>query len=149
MTETRGTGVLNRIFDSYEIYKGLIEDRRNGVLVATEQGKALAFALFNIQERGKIFIKPQEKVYEGMIVGEHSRNNDLEVNVLKGKKLTNIRASGTDEAVKLVPPTQMSLERLMSYIKEDELLEITPESLRLRKKELKAALRKKKLSVNP
>ena len=149
LTDTRGTGVLNRIFDSYEAFKGLIEDRRNGVLVATEQGKALAFALFNIQERGKIFIKPQEKVYEGMIVGEHNRNNDLEVNVLKGKKLTNIRASGTDEAVKLVPPTQMSLERLMSYIKEDELLEITPESLRLRKKELKAAFRKKKLSVNP
>jgi len=143
LTDTRGTGVLNRIFDSYEAFKGLIEDRRNGVLVATEQGKALAFALFNIQERGKIFIKPQEKVYEGMIVGEHNRNNDLEVNVLKGKKLTNIRASGTDEAVKLVPPTQMSLERLMSYIKEDELLEITPENLRLRKKELKAAFRKK------
>ena len=96
--------------------KDLIEDRRNGVLVSTEQGNAVAFALFNIQERGKIFINPQEKVYEGMIVGEHSRNNDLEVNVLKGKKLTNIRASGTDEAVKLIPSTKMSLERLMSYM---------------------------------
>ena len=125
-----------------------MEDRRNGVLIATEQGKAISFALFNIQERGKLFIDPQEKVYEGMIVGEHSRNNDLEVNVLKGKKLTNIRASGTDEAVKLVPPVKMSLERMMSYIREDELLEITPKSLRLRKKELKAAFRKKKLSTN-
>ena len=130
------------------LFRGLIEDRRNGVLVATEQGNAIAFALFNIQERGKLFIDSQEKVYEGMIVGEHSRNNDLEVNVLKGKKLTNIRASGTDEAVKLVPPVKMSLERMMSYIREDELLEITPKSLRLRKKELKAAFRKKKLSTN-
>jgi len=148
LTETRGTGVLNRIFDSYDIFRGLMEDRRNGVLIATEQGKAISFALFNIQERGKLFIDPQEKVYEGMIVGEHSRNNDLEVNVLKGKKLTNIRASGTDEAVKLVPPVKMSLERMMSYIREDELLEITPKSLRLRKKELKAAFRKKKLITN-
>ncbi|RPH06732.1 MAG: translational GTPase TypA [Alphaproteobacteria bacterium TMED93] len=148
LTETRGTGVLNRVFDSYDNYKGLIEDRRNGVLVATEQGNAIAFALFNIQERGKLFIESQEKVYEGMIVGEHSRDNDLEVNVLKGKKLTNIRASGTDEAIKLVPPVKMSLERMMSFIREDELLEITPKSLRLRKKELKAAFRKKKLSTN-
>ena len=144
LTETRGTGVLNRVFNSYGLYKGLIEDRRNGVLVATEQGKAIAFALFNIQERGELFIYPQDKVYEGMIIGEHSRKNDLEVNVLKGKKLTNIRASGTDEAVKLIPPVKMSLERMMSYIKEDELLEVTPKSLRLRKKELKAVFRKKK-----
>ncbi len=144
LTETRGTGVLNRVFNSYELHKGLIEDRRNGVLVATEQGKAVAFALFNIQERGELFIYPQDKVYEGMIVGEHNRKNDLEVNVLKGKKLTNIRASGTDEAVKLIPPFKMSLERMMSYIKEDELLEVTPKSLRLRKKELKAVFRKKK-----
>ena len=144
LTETRGTGVLNRIFSSYDIYKGIIEDRRNGVLVSTENGKSIAFALFNIQERGKLFIYPQAKVYEGMIIGEHSRNNDLEVNPLKGKKLTNIRASGTDEAIKLTPPLKMSLERMMSYIKEDELLEVTPKSLRLRKKELKAVYRKKK-----
>ena len=144
LTETKGTGVLNRVFDSYDFHKGVIDHRRNGVLVATESGKALGYALFNIQERGKLFIKPQEKVYEGMMVGEHSRSNDLEVNVLKGKKLTNVRASGTDEAVKLTPPLKMSLEQMMSYIKEDELLEITPKSLRLRKKELKGAFRKRK-----
>ncbi|MBF96939.1 MAG: translational GTPase TypA [Pelagibacterales bacterium] len=144
LTETRGTGVLNRIFSSYDLHKGEIEDSRNGVLIATEQGKAVAFALFNIQERGKLFIYPQEKVYEGMIIGEHSRKNDLEVNPLKGKKLTNIRASGTDEAVKLIPPTRMSMERMMSFIGEDELLEVTPNNLRLRKRELKASFRKKK-----
>ena len=144
LTETRGTGVINRTFKFFDIYKGYIEDRRNGVLVSTEQGNAVAFALFNLQERGKLFINPQDKVYEGMIVGEHSRKNDLEVNPLKGKKLTNIRASGTDEAVKLIPSTKMSLERMMSYVKSDELLEVTPNSLRLRKKELRTAFRKKK-----
>ena len=146
LTETRGTGVINRTFKFFDIYKGYIEDRRNGVLVSTEQGNAVAFALFNLQERGKLFINPQDKVYEGMIVGEHSRKNDLEVNPLKGKKLTNIRASGTDEAVKLIPSTKMSLERMMSYVKSDELLEVTPTNLRLRKKELRTALRKRKLS---
>ena len=144
LSETRGTGVLNRTFKSYDLYKGSIENRRNGVLIATEQGSAIAFSLFNLQERGRLFISPQDKVYEGMIVGENSRKNDLDVNVLKGKKLTNIRASGTDEAVKLIPPFNMSLERMMSYIQEDELLEVTPKSLRLRKKELKAVFRKKK-----
>ena len=144
LTETRGTGVINRTFKSFDIYKGYIENRRNGVLVSTEQGNAVAFALFNLQERGKLFINPQDKVYEGMIVGEHSRKNDLEVNPLKGKKLTNIRASGTDEAVKLIPSIKMSLERMMSYVKSDELLEVTPNSLRLRKKELRTAFRKKK-----
>ena len=146
LTETRGTGVINRTFKFFDIYKGYIEDRRNGVLVSTEQGNAVAFALFNLQERGKLFINPQDKVYEGMIVGEHSRKNDLEVNPLKGKKLTNIRASGTDEAVKLIPSTKMSLERMMSYVKSDELLEVTPNSLRLRKKELRTAFRKRKPS---
>ena len=144
LTDTRGTGVINRTFKFFDIHKGYIEDRRNGVLVSTEQGNAVAFALFNLQERGKLFINPQDKVYEGMIVGEHSRKNDLEVNPLKGKKLTNIRASGTDEAVKLIPSTKMSLERMMSYVKSDELLEVTPNSLRLRKKELRTAFRKKK-----
>jgi len=144
LTETRGTGVINRSFKFFDIHKGYIEDRRNGVLVSTVQGNAVAFALFNLQERGKLFINPQDKVYEGMIVGEHSRKNDLEVNPLKGKKLTNIRASGTDEAVKLIPSTKMSLERMMSYVKSDELLEVTPNSLRLRKKELRTAFRKKK-----
>ena len=144
LTDTRGTGVLNRVFESYKPFKGNIENRRNGVLVATEFGKAIAYALFNLQERGKLFIDPQVKVYEGMIVGENSRENDLEVNVLKGKKLTNVRASGTDEAVKLVPPVKMSLEQLMSYIREDELLEVTPINLRLRKKYLNYTERKRK-----
>ena len=143
LTETRGTGVLNRTFHSYDVFKGVIKSRRNGVLIATEQGNAIAYALFNIQERGKLFIKPQVKVYQGMIIGENSRENDLEVNVLKGKKLTNVRASGSDEAVKLTPPIKMSLENMMSFIKDDELLEITPQSLRLRKKFLDSVERKR------
>ena len=143
LTETRGTGVLNRIFHSYGAFKGNIENRRNGVLIATEAGNAIAYALFNLQERGKLYVDPQVKVYQGMIVGEHSRDNDLEVNVLKGKKLSNVRASGTDEAVKLVPPVKMSLEQMMSYIREDELLEVTPKNLRLRKKFLDATERKR------
>ena len=143
LTETRGTGVLNRIFHSYDLFKGIIKSRRNGVLIATEQGNAIAYALFNIQERGKLFINPQVKVYQGMIIGENSRENDLEVNVLKGKKLTNVRASGSDEAVKLTPPIKMSLEDMMSFIKDDELLEITPQSLRLRKKFLNSIERKR------
>ena len=147
LTETRGTGVLNRIFHSYGAFKGNIENRRNGVLIATEAGNAIAYALFNLQERGKIYIDPQVKVYQGMIVGEHSRDNDLEVNVLKGKKLSNVRASGTDEAVKLVPPVKMSLEQMMSYIREDELLEVTPKNLRLRKKFLDATERKRNSKI--
>jgi GTP-binding protein len=143
LTETRGTGVLNRIFHSYDVFKGAIKSRRNGVLIATEQGNAIAYALFNIQERGKLFINPQVKVYQGMIIGENSRENDLEVNVLKGKKLTNVRASGSDEAVKLTPPIKMSLEDMMSFIKDDELLEITPQSLRLRKRFLNSVERKR------
>ena len=147
LTETRGTGVLNRIFHSYGAFKGNIENRRNGVLIATEAGNAIAYALFNLQERGKLYIDPQVKVYQGMIVGEHSRDNDLEVNVLKGKKLSNVRASGTDEAVKLVPPVKMSLEQMMSYIREDELLEVTPKNLRLRKKFLDATERKRMAKI--
>ncbi len=147
LTETRGTGVLNRIFHSYDLSKGDIISRRNGVLIATEQGSAIAYALFNIQERGKLFINPQVKVYEGMIIGENSRENDLEVNVLKGKKLSNVRASGTDEAVKLTPPIKMSLEEMMSYIKGDELLEITPLNMRLRKKFLNSTERKRKTKL--
>ena len=143
LTETRGTGVLNRVFHSYDLFKGEIKSRRNGVLIATEQGNAIAYALFNIQDRGRLFINPQVKVYQGMIIGENSRENDLEVNVLKGKKLTNVRASGSDEAVKLTPPIKMSLEDMMSFIKDDELLEITPKSLRLRKKFLNSVERKR------
>ena len=144
LTDTRGTGVLNRVFNSYGPFKGDIEHRRNGVLIATDPGNAVAYALFNLQERGKLFITPQIKVYQGMIVGEHSRENDLDVNVLKGKKLSNVRASGTDEAVKLIPSFKMSLEQMMSYMRDDELLEVTPNNLRLRKRYLNPIERKRR-----
>ncbi len=143
LTDTRGTGVLNRLFHSYAPYKGEITGRRNGALIASETGTAVAYAIFNLQDRGAMFIGHQTPVYQGMIVGEHNRENDLEINVLKGKKLTNMRASGSDEAVTLVPPRRMSLEDMMSYINEDELLEVTPKSLRLRKKFLLSHERKK------
>ena len=143
LTETRGTGVLNRLFHSYVPYKGPIQGRRNGVLIANETGTAVAYALFNLQDRGEMFINPQTPVYQGMIVGEHSRENDLEVNVLKGKKLTNVRASGSDDALILTPPRRLSLEDMMAYIEADELLEVTPQSLRLRKRFLLAHERKK------
>ena len=134
LTQTKGTGVLNRIFHSYDIHKGQFEGRRTGVLIATETGTAVAFALWKLQDRGPMFIYPQTKVYQGMIVGEHTRDNDLDINVLKGKQLTNVRASGTDEAVTLMTPKKMSLEQMIAYIKEDELLEVTPKNLRLRKR---------------
>ncbi|MDB2668669.1 translational GTPase TypA [Alphaproteobacteria bacterium] len=143
LTDTRGTGVLNRVFHSYAAYKGDIQGRRNGALIASETGAAVAYAIFNLQDRGTMFIEPQTPVYQGMIVGEHSRDNDLEINVLKGKKLTNMRASGTDEAVTLVPPRRMSLEDMMAYVDSDELLEVTPLSLRLRKRYLLEHERKK------
>lgn len=142
LTDTRGTGIMNRIFDSYGPYKGDISGRRNGALISTDKGEAVAYAIFNLQDRGVMFIGHQDKVYEGMIVGEHSRDNDLEINVLKGKKLTNMRASGSDEAVTLVPPRKMSLEEMIAYINEDELVEVTPQSLRLRKVYLKEHERK-------
>jgi len=143
LTQTRGTGVLNRVFDSYAPYKGAIEGRHNGALISTDSGVAVAYALFNLQDRGQMFVAPQTPVYQGMIVGEHNRDNDLEINVLKGKQLTNVRASGSDEAVKLVPPRLMSLEEMMAYINEDELLEVTPQNLRLRKRYLCPHERKK------
>jgi GTP-binding protein len=143
LTQTRGTGVLNRIFHSYAPYKGDIPQRRNGALISNDTGAAVAYAIFNLQDRGSMFVGHQTPVYQGMIVGEHSRDNDLEVNVLKGKKLTNVRASGTDEATTLVPPRKMSLEDMMAYVNEDELLEVTPKSLRLRKKHLCPHERKK------
>ena len=143
LTQTRGTGVMNRIFDSYELHKGQFAGRRTGVLIATETGIAVAFALWKLQDRGPMFIDPQTKVYQGMIVGEHTRENDLDINVGKGKQLTNVRASGTDEAVALMTPKKMSLEQMMAYIKEDELLEVTPKNLRLRKRFLIPNERKK------
>lgn len=136
LTQTRGTGVMNRLFHSYTPYKGDIEQRRNGALISTDTGTAVAYAIFNLQDRGSMFIGHQTPVYQGMIVGEHNRDNDLEVNVLKGKKLTNMRASGSDEALTLTPPRRMSLEDMMAYINDDELLEVTPTSMRLRKKYL-------------
>ena len=138
LTDTRGTGLMNRLFAHYGPYKGDIEGRRNGALISTDLGEAVAYAIFNLQDRGFMFIGHGEKVYQGMIVGEHSRDNDLEINVLKGKKLTNVRASGADEAVILVPPRKMTLEEMMSYINDDELVEVTPKSLRLRKAMLTA-----------
>ena len=143
LTETRGTGVLNRVFHSYAPYKGDITGRRNGALISTETGQAVAYALFNLQDRGVMFVNPQDKVYEGMVVGEHNRDNDLGVNVLKGKKLTNVRASGSDDAILLVPPRQLSLEDMMAYINPDELVEVTPGSLRLRKRYLNPHERKR------
>jgi GTP-binding protein len=143
LTETRGTGVMNRLFHSYGIHRGAVTGRRNGALIASETGTSVAYALYNLQDRGAMFIGPQTPVYQGMIVGEHSRENDLEINVLKSKKLTNMRASGSDEALTLVPPRRMSMEDMMAYINPDELLEVTPQSLRLRKKFLCPHERKK------
>ncbi len=143
LTQTRGTGVMNRLFHSYAPHKGEIAQRHHGALISTDTGMAVAYALFNLQERGTMFVGHQTPVYKGMIIGEHNRDNDLEVNVLKGKKLSNVRASGTDDAVTLTPPRIMSLEELMAYINDDELLEVTPENLRLRKKDLCPNERKK------
>jgi len=133
LSDTRGTAIMNRIFHEYQPWRGDIPGRRNGVLLSNAQGEAVAYALFNLQDRGPMMIDPGVKVYQGMIVGEHTRGNDLEINVLKGKQLTNIRASGKDEALILTPPMRLSLERALSYIEEDELVEVTPKSIRLRK----------------
>ena len=144
LTDTRGTAVMNRLFHAYGPYRGEIEGRRNGVLVANNAGDATAYSLFYLQDRGPIMITPQTKVYEGMIVGQHTRDNDLIVNVIENKKLTNIRAAGKDEALVLIPPMKMTLERALSYIEDDELVEITPESIRLRKRWLDPNERKKR-----
>ena len=144
-TDTRGTGVLNRIFSSYEPYAGPIERYRNGVLVSMENGTTTAYSLFALEPRGQLFIGAGVEVYSGMIIGEHAKDNDLEVNPVKGKALTNLRASGHDEATVLAPPRIMMLEEMLSYIADDELLEITPKNLRMRKKELDAGVRHKML----
>ncbi len=143
LTDTRGSGVLNRIFHGSTPHKGKIEGRRQGVLISMENGTSVAFALWNLEERGKMFIGAQENVYQGMIIGEHNRENDLEVNPLKGKKLTNVRASGSDEAVRLTPPVHMSLEEAIAYIDDDELVEVTPNAVRLRKRYLDPHERKR------
>jgi GTP-binding protein len=134
LTDTRGTAVMNRLFHRYDRYRGEIAGRRNGVLISNDQGEAVAYALWNLEDRGPMLIEPGWKVYRGMIIGEHTRGNDLEVNVLKGKKLTNIRTHSKDEAVRLIPPIQMTLEKALAYIGDDELVEVTPKAIRLRKK---------------
>jgi GTP-binding protein len=143
LTDTRGTAVMNRLFHGYERYRGEIVGRRNGVLISNDQGEAVAYALWNLEDRGPMMIEPGCKVYRGMIVGEHTRGNDLEVNVLKGKKLTNIRTHAKDEAVRLIPPIQMTLEKALAYISDDELVEVTPKAIRLRKRLLDPNERKK------
>jgi GTP-binding protein len=143
LTDTRGTAVMNRLFHAYGPHKGEIPGRRNGVLISNDAGEAVAYALWNLEERGPMMIEPGWKVYRGMIVGEHTRDNDLEVNVLKGKKLTNIRTHSKDEAVRLTPPIQMTLEKALAYIGDDEFVEITPKSIRLRKKLLDPHERKR------
>jgi GTP-binding protein len=137
LTLTRGTGLISHIFDGFAPVKGDIPDRRNGVLVSNEQGEAVAYALFNLQERGRLFVDPGEKLYEGMIIGIHSRDNDLVVNPIKTKKLTNIRAAGKDDAILLTPPIELTLEYAVEFIADDELVEVTPESIRIRKRYLK------------
>ncbi|EYD73700.1 translational GTPase TypA [Limimaricola hongkongensis] len=148
LTDTRGSGVMNRIFHGWTPHKGPIQGRRQGVLVSMENGTTVAFALWNLEDRGKMFVHPQAAVYEGMIIGEHSRDNDLEVNPLKGKKLTNVRASGTDEAVRLTPPVEMSLEQAIAYIDDDELVEVTPNAIRLRKRYLDPHERKRQAKAS-
>ena len=143
LTDTRGTGIINRLFHGYAPYKGAIDKRRNGTLISLGDGKAVAYALWNLEERGPMFINAGDKVYGGMIIGEHSRGNDLEVNPLKGKQLTNIRASGKDEAVDLTPPIEMGLDKAIAYIGDDELVEVTPQSIRLRKRYLDIHERKR------
>jgi GTP-binding protein len=143
LTDTRGTAILNRLFYAYAPYKGLIQGRRNGVLISNDEGEAVAYALWNLEDRGPMMIEPGWKVYKGMIVGEHTRGNDLVVNILKGKKLTNIRTTSKDEAVRLTPPIRMTLEKALAYIQDDELVEVTPKAIRLRKRLLDENDRKK------
>ncbi len=143
LTDTRGTGVLNRVFHGWTPHKGTIEGRRLGVLISIEPGEAVAYALWNLEDRGKLFIGAQEKVYEGMIIGQHAKENDLVVNSCRGKKLTNVRASGTDEAVRLTPISKMTLEQAIAYINDDELVEVTPSAIRLRKRHLDPHERKR------
>ncbi|GAA7612239.1 translational GTPase TypA [Helicobacter pylori] len=143
LTDTKGEGVMNHSFLEFRPFSGSVESRKNGALISMENGEATAFSLFNIQERGTLFINPQTKVYVGMVIGEHSRDNDLDVNPIKSKHLTNMRASGSDDAIKLTPPRTMVLERALEWIEEDEILEVTPLSLRIRKKILDPNMRKR------
>jgi GTP-binding protein len=143
LTLTRGTGIASHVFDDYGPVKGDMEERRNGVLISQDDGAAVAYALWKLQDRGRMFVSPGEALYEGMVIGIHSRDNDLVVNPIKGKQLTNVRASGTDEAVRLVPPIELTLEKAVEFIADDELVEITPKSIRIRKRHLKEHERKR------
>jgi GTP-binding protein len=143
MTDTRGEGIMNALFSHYGPFKGELPGRKNGVLVAMETAEAVGFALMNLEDRGVIFLHPQTKCYEGMVVGEHSRENDLVVNIAKGKKLSNMRASGSDDATRLTPPREHTLEQALEYIADDELVEVTPHFIRMRKRILDANERKK------
>ena len=145
LTDTRGSGVLNRVFSHYEPYKGPIDAGRKGVLVSNSDGETAAYALWNLEERGTMFVSAGEKTYQGMIIGENSRADDLDVNPMKAKQLTNVRASGKDEAVRLTPPRRMTLEQAIAYIEEDELVEVTPKSIRLRKQVLNPSFRKRRV----
>jgi len=149
LTDTRGTGILNHTFNEYAPYKGPIPGRKNGVLIAIELGQTVAYSLFNLQDRGVLFVGPGTEVYEGMIIGQHAKENDLIVNACKGKKLTNVRASGSDEAIRLTPPRILTLEQALEYIDDDELVEVTPKSIRLRKKVLDEHERKRSAKKNP
>jgi len=141
--DTRGTGIMSRLFHGYAPYKGSVEGRRTGVLISTDDGVAVAYALWNLEDRGPMFITPGTQVYQGMVIGQHTRDNDLEVNPLKGKQLTNIRTTSKDEAVRLTPPIIMTLEQAIAYIADDELVEVTPKSIRLRKRLLDPNARKR------
>ena len=143
LTDTKGEGVMNHSFLDFRPLSGTVEQRSNGALISMENGVTLAYSLWNLQDRGILFVDPQTKVYVGMIIGEHSRPNDLDVNPIKGKNLTNVRASGSDDAIKLVPPRKLSLERALEWIEEDELVEVTPENIRVRKRYLDPTMRRR------
>ena len=143
LTDTKGEGVMNHSFLEFRPYSGTVVSRKNGALVSMENGEALGYSIFNLQERGVMFIKPQDKVYNGMVIGEHSRENDLDVNPIKGKQLTNVRASGSDDAIKLIPPRILNLELALEWIEDDELVEVTPQTIRIRKRELDISMRRR------
>jgi GTP-binding protein len=145
LTDTRGSGVLNRVFSHYEAYKGAIDQQRKGVLISNSDGETAAYALWNLEERGTMFVGAGEKTYQGMIIGENARSDDMDVNPMKAKQLTNVRASGKDESIRLTPPRKMTLEQAIAYIEEDELVEVTPKNIRLRKQTLNPSFRKKRV----
>ena len=144
LTDTRGSGVLNRVFSHYEAHRGAIEGRLRGVLVSNSDGETASYALWNLEERGVMFVGAGEKTYQGMVIGENARSDDMEVNPMKAKQLTNVRASGKDEAIRLTPPRRLTLEQAIAYIDDDELVEVTPKAIRLRKRVLNPAFRKRR-----